>query len=506
MGEEITKDQVFFDTQTNTYSIITSNGVIHKIDAIVLEQTGLKLDEVIQYGHLNKQEEFEAIRRLRNVGVKVRRDVGNTYEIDLGDGIIRREQSLDELTALARRLSAYNTPVGNTLNTKPGKSKIGSLALKIGDMLDKTGTYIDTGVDYNDIIKRRQAQARNLLESAGYSIYSSEDGSLKVTSSSGNIWRCKNLGELESLIDALGLGESKASQSYKASCVRVDKAFKNSVYGADTHDLADLADLASDQSITDQKTFSNDVVLTGARCQGKQQAAQAQAAKLLQEALQNADKLGDAFANPNTKTKSIDPWKKFGIKIGDYKKTNINNPLDDPLHDATKNSSNSIAAVDLEEAKLQKPGDPMKIYYHDRWPTKPSHIIIDDAINLLKTKKHISIQVREKHGNITYATNESAYLSFSAKKPISPDIVEYATIADIQLPNRVFDRTKHHLDDDMKLRGRLDTNTYITLRIAWLILEVIKLNECDTDLWVDSDVLKIIGFETRPLFSFSNHL
>ena len=110
-----------------------------------------------------------------------------------------------------------------------------------------------------------------------------------------------------------------------------------------------------------------------------------------------------------------------------------------------------------------------------RYFSKSSELIIDDVIKLLADYKGLKIKI-----------------VYKAKKPSSKfgSEIELGLISDIPQNNieerllqvymdhRVFDRThKMDIDKEAGLVPKLDTNTYIVLRIAFLIYKSLKVDQ-----------------------------
>lgn len=134
------------------------------------------------------------------------------------------------------------------------------------------------------------------------------------------------------------------------------------------------------------------------------------------------------------------------------------------------------------------------IYYHDRFPSIPIRSIIDDAIELLNTKMklHVSkISFSQSHSDIRLAVS-----SRTSDKP------GYVKTLEVLINHSVFDRSyKSWLDAGAGLRAKLDTNTYIKLRIAFLLYKTLKLSDDDAKK-VSLAIFKVMGSYTRLDFTF----
>jgi len=163
----------------------------------------------------------------------------------------------------------------------------------------------------------------------------------------------------------------------------------------------------------------------------------------------------------------------------------------DPLKAKIDKANNTVACVE----PLDPTADPLSsphIYYHDRFPSIPIRSIIDDAITMLNNKKklHISkISSSQTHPDFT--------LAISADHPTDPGLRK---VLEVTFTDKTFDRA-HHTDIDKYagLKAKLDTNTYIKLRIAFLLYHALKLRKSDAKN-INLDIFRIISSDTRPNF------
>ena len=173
-------------------------------------------------------------------------------------------------------------------------------------------------------------------------------------------------------------------------------------------------------------------------------------------------------------------------------------PWDDPLKDQIDKASNTVACCDLPELKPDyNPNDKVKVYYHDRFPSIPIRSIIDDAIELLNNKKNLHISKISLHNE--KFSDQDYRLAISSRIPERPGYIKTLEVA---INHTAFDRAyKTELDGYAKLRARLDTNTYIKLRIAFLLYQALKLRDEDARK-ISLAIFRIIGSDTRPGFHF----
>ena len=131
-------------------------------------------------------------------------------------------------------------------------------------------------------------------------------------------------------------------------------------------------------------------------------------------------------------------------------------------------------------------GDEPKVYYQPRYPSKPPMVIIEEALELLNSKKHLGIkkiEISKEFGPIIRLIISSA---------ATAEIPGYKRILSVWIDYRAFDRAySMETDRDAGLTARLDTDTYIRLRIAFLINQALKQAET-LDLATVLDVFKVI--------------
>ena len=66
---------------------------------------------------------------------------------------------------------------------------------------------------------------------------------------------------------------------------------------------------------------------------------------------------------------------------------------------------------------------------------------------------------------------------------------------------KAFDRMSSEIDKHAKLKARLDTNTFLKLRIAFLLYEAQKLGKRDAQL-VNLDVFRIVSSSSHAIFDY----
>ena len=131
--------------------------------------------------------------------------------------------------------------------------------------------------------------------------------------------------------------------------------------------------------------------------------------------------------------------------------------------------------------------DKPKVYYQPRYPSKPPMTIIEEALELLNSKKHLGI------GNIELSKVDNSTIRLTLSSVAAAKIPGYKRVLSVWIEYKAFDRTYNmETDRDAGLTARLDTDTYIRLRLAFLINKALKRAET-LALCTDLSVFKVIG-------------
>lgn len=131
--------------------------------------------------------------------------------------------------------------------------------------------------------------------------------------------------------------------------------------------------------------------------------------------------------------------------------------------------------------------DESKVYYQPRYPSKPPMVIIEEALELLNSKKHLGI------GNIELSKVDNSTIRLTLSSVAAAEIPGYKRILSVWIDYKAFDRTYNIETDRVAgLTTRLDTDTYIKLRLAFLINQALKRAET-LALAAVLDVFKVIG-------------
>lgn len=181
-----------------------------------------------------------------------------------------------------------------------------------------------------------------------------------------------------------------------------------------------------------------------------------------------------------------DPWDDDSDeRYRDIYLRSIQDPLDALYRGAMDPRDNVVACMDLP--KLTPDYDPNatpKVYFNDRFPSKRSGDIIDEAIELLNAKKNVHMTKIS-----VYRVFEGFQLRMRSDTPTARGIGKDLVVL---IKHTVFDRAhKTDIDAQARLMAKLDTDTYVKLRIAFLLYEALKTCEYNKQS-MDSDVFEII--------------
>ena len=136
--------------------------------------------------------------------------------------------------------------------------------------------------------------------------------------------------------------------------------------------------------------------------------------------------------------------------------------------------------------------DKPKVYYQPRYPSKPPMVIIEEALELLNSKKHLGI------GNIELSKTSDSTIRLTLSSDTTAEIPGHQRVLSVHIDYKAFDRTHYmETDEEARLAARLDTDTYIRLRIAFLINKALK-RVPPLALLMDSGVFKVIGSYDMP--------
>ena len=133
-----------------------------------------------------------------------------------------------------------------------------------------------------------------------------------------------------------------------------------------------------------------------------------------------------------------------------------------------------------------------KVYYQPRYPSKPPMVIIEEALELLNSKKHLGI------GNIELSKASDSTIRLTLSSDTSAERSDYSRVLSVCIDYKAFDRTYDmETDEEAGLMTKLDTDTYIKLRLAFLINQALK-RVSPIALCTDLGVFKVIGSYDMP--------
>ena len=149
-----------------------------------------------------------------------------------------------------------------------------------------------------------------------------------------------------------------------------------------------------------------------------------------------------------------------------------------------------VACMDIPEPKpYYDPSAAPTIYHHDRFPSMSARTIIDEAIKLLNAKKNLhmtKVDVERVFDGFKLVINSDMPFIQGSDKTLM-----------VVIKHTAFDRA-HRTDIDMYagLKAKLDTDTYIKLRIAFLLFEALKADYYNKPN-IDSELCDVIYFDSN---------
>ena len=165
--------------------------------------------------------------------------------------------------------------------------------------------------------------------------------------------------------------------------------------------------------------------------------------------------------------------------------TSSYDPIDALYRGAMDPRDNVVACMDLPKPTPDyDPKAVPKVYYNGRFPSKRSGDIIDEAIELLNTKKN---------ANMTKVSIEPVFEGFRLRTHSdTPAARGMGKTLIVLIKHKAFDRAhESDIDAEARLVAKLDTDTYIKLRIAFLLYEALKTCGYNKHQ-MDSDIFEIL--------------
>ena len=163
----------------------------------------------------------------------------------------------------------------------------------------------------------------------------------------------------------------------------------------------------------------------------------------------------------------------------------LQDPIDALYRGALDTNDNVVACMDLPKpTPYYDPNAMPKVYYNDRFPSKRSGDIIDEAIELLNAKKDLRM-TKVDINQVFEGFKLRLHSDMPAVRGMGKTLV-------VLIKHSAFDRAhKTDIDVHAGLMAKLDTNTYIKLRIAFLLYEALKTCGYNKQS-MDSDIFEII--------------
>ena len=176
---------------------------------------------------------------------------------------------------------------------------------------------------------------------------------------------------------------------------------------------------------------------------------------------------------------------RLAADLGDDGYASNCDPIDALYRGVIDPRDNVVACAEIPEPTPDfDPKAMPKVYYNDRFPSKRSGDIIDEAIELLNAKKHLRM-TKVDINQVFEGFKLRAHSDMPAVRGMGKTLV-------VLIKHAAFDRAHMtDIDTQARLMAKLDTNTYIKLRIAFLLYEALKTCEFNKQS-MDSDIFEII--------------
>ena len=160
-------------------------------------------------------------------------------------------------------------------------------------------------------------------------------------------------------------------------------------------------------------------------------------------------------------------------------------PIDALYRGAMDPRDNVVACAEMPKPTPDyDPKAVPKVYYNSRFPSKRSGDIIDEAIELLNAKKNVNMTKVSVN-----QVSEGFKLRLHSDLPAARGM---GKTLGVLIKHTAFDRAhRTDVDADARLMAKLDTDTYVKLRIAFLLYEALKTCEYNKHQ-MDSDIFEIL--------------
>ena len=160
-------------------------------------------------------------------------------------------------------------------------------------------------------------------------------------------------------------------------------------------------------------------------------------------------------------------------------------PIDALYRGAIDPADTVVACMDIPESKpYYDPSAAPIVYRYNRFPSAPAKTIIDEAIKLLNVKKNL---------HMTKISVDQIFEGFKLRiYSNTPSVQGPDKGLVITIKHTAFDRAyRTDIDMQARLKAKLDTDTYIKLRIAFLLFEALKVDDCNNNS-IDSGLCEVI--------------
>lgn len=185
------------------------------------------------------------------------------------------------------------------------------------------------------------------------------------------------------------------------------------------------------------------------------------------------------------KKELLDSIIRIGGRLGDDGYTSSYDPIDALYRGVIDPRDNVVACAEMPKPTPDyDPNAVPKVYYNNRFPSKKSGDIIDEAIELLNAKKDLRM-TKISIEPVFEGFRLRAHSDMPAARGMGKTLV-------VLIKRTAFDRAHMtDIDAQARLMAKLDTDTYIKLRIAFLLYEALKTCEFNKQS-MDSDIFEIL--------------
>ena len=165
--------------------------------------------------------------------------------------------------------------------------------------------------------------------------------------------------------------------------------------------------------------------------------------------------------------------------------TSSYDPIDALYRGAMDPRDNVVACAEMPKPMPDyDPSATPKVYFNSRFPSKRSGDIIDEAIELLNAKKNVDM-TKVSVNQVFEGFKLRVHSDMPVQRGLSKTLI-------VLIKHAAFDRAhESDIDAEARLMAKLDTNTYIKLRIAFLLYEALKTCEYNKHQ-MDSDIFEIL--------------